>query len=60
MANKKNTFVCSDIDFYVTNLRPQQLGNGMEYYKGRSLVSDYGLGSWFSYLFCTAQSLDKK
>ena len=60
MANRKNIFVCPDIDCYVTALQPRQLGHGMDYYKGRSSMSGYGLGSWFAKLFRSAIPLAKK
>ena len=60
MANGKNTFVCSDIDCYVATLGPQQLDHEMDYYRGRSSMSSYGLGNWFVTLFHSALSLAKK
>jgi hypothetical protein len=60
MANRKNVFVCPDIDCFVTALQRRQLGHGMDYYKGRSSMSGYGLGSWFAKLFRSAIPLAKK
>ena len=58
MANK-NTFVCPDIDFFAATLRQGKLGHGIDYYRGRSSESGYGLGNWFAKLFCFALPLAK-
>ena len=60
MDNRKNTFACPDIDYYVATLGPRQLGHGMNYYRGRSSMSGYGLGNWFAKLFHCALPLAKK
>jgi hypothetical protein len=60
VINRKNTFDCPDIACYVTTPQPRQLGHGMDYYKGRSSISDYGIGSWFAKLFHSALPLAKK
>ena len=60
MPNRKVVFICPDIDCYVNTLGPRQLGNGMDYYKGRSSMSGYGLGSWFAILFRSALPLARK
>jgi len=57
---EKSTFVCPDIDCYIATLWPRQLGNGMDYYRGRSSMSGYGLGNWFSKLFHSPLPLAKK
>ena len=60
MSNKKVVFTCPDIDCYVNTLGPRQQGNGMDYYKGRSSMSGYGLGSWFAKLFRSSLPLARK
>ena len=60
MSNRKVVFTCPDIDCYVNTLGPRQQGNGMDYYKGRSSMSGYGLGSWFAKLFRSALPLARK
>jgi len=60
MSNRKVVFTCPDIDCYVNTLGPRQQGNGMDYYKGRSSMSGYGLGSWFAKLFRSSLPLARK
>ena len=52
MANRKNTFVCPYINFYVATLRPRQLSHGMDYYsvvrQCPAMVSAIGLLSFFA------------
>ena len=57
---EKKTFVCPDIDSYVTILGPQPLGHGMDYYRGRSSMSSYGLSNFFAKLFRSALPLAGK
>ena len=59
MVNREDASVCPDIYCYVTTLRPQHLGHGIDYYKGRSLMSCYGLGNCFAKLFRSALPLAK-
>ena len=59
MANRTQ-FVCPDIDCYVATLGPRQLGHGMNYYRGRSSMSGYGLSSWFAKIFRSALPLARK
>jgi len=49
-----------DIDCYDATLGPRQMGHGVAYYKDRSSMSGYGLGSWFAKLFRSALPLAKK
>ena len=60
MNNRRIPFVCPDIDCYVGALSPRQIGNGLDYYKGRTTMSGYGLGSWFARLFRFALPLARK
>ena len=60
MNNRRIPFVCPDIDCYVGALSPRQIGNGLDYYKGRTTMSGYGLGSWFARLFRSALPLARK
>jgi hypothetical protein len=60
MSNRKMALVCPDIDCYVATLGSRQIGNGIDYYKGRSSMSGYGLGSCFAILFRPALPLAQK
>jgi len=60
LAYRKNTFVCPEIDFYAATLGPRQLGHGMDYYRSRSSMPGYGLGSWFAKFFRFVLPLSKK
>jgi hypothetical protein len=60
MNSRRIPFVCPDINCYAAALSPHQIGHGLDYYKGRTTMSGYGLGSWFARLFRSALPLAKK
>ena len=60
MNSKRIPFVCPDINYYAAALSPHQIGHGLDYYKGHTTMSGYGLGSWFSRLLRSALPLARK
>jgi hypothetical protein len=60
MNNRRIPFICPDIDCYVGALSPRQIGHGLDYYKGRTTMSGYALGSWFARLFFSTLPLAGK
>ena len=59
MSNRKTASVCPYIDCYVATLGLRQMGHGMDYSKGRSSISGYGIGSCLAKLFCSGLALAK-
>jgi hypothetical protein len=60
MDNRRISFVCFDIDCYVSAQSPRHIGHGLDYYKGRTTMPGYGLGSWFARLFRSSLPLARK
>ena len=60
MNNRRIPSVFPDIDCSIGALSPRQIGNGLDYYKGRTTMYGYGLGSWFARLFRSALPLARK